>query len=120
MPKALAKIPLIIKILIGGVPILIAVLFSYYSTSNDIKNKKQFYKQEISTLVIKSNVSEGRVTEFHLKNGLKIYFGLSVNNTIAVGDSIKKVSNTYIYDAYRKDINGEYKFWAIYDFEKVY
>lgn len=84
LPEVIAKMPLIIKILIGGVPLLIAVLYSYYSISDDIKNKEQFYKQEISSLVMKSNVSERRVTEFHIENGLKIYFGLSVNNTIAM------------------------------------
>ena len=120
MPRVITKMPLILKILIAGVPILIAVLYSFYSTSNDIKNKKQFYKQEISSLVIKSDISDGRVTEFYLENGLKIYFGLLVNNTIAVGDSIKKDSNTYIYDVYRKKENGKYKFWSTYDFERVY
>jgi len=43
-----------------------------------------------------------------------------IGNKIMIGDSVRKESNNYIYDVYRKDMNGEYKFWATYDREAIY
>jgi len=120
MPQILKKMPLIIKLLVGGLPIIAGIVYSYYSTSGVIKNKKEFYEKEFSTVVIESTISAGRATKFHLENKLDIYFGLSVDNTIAIGDSIQKTSHTYIYNVYRRNGKGQYEFFDKYDFSKVY
>ena len=72
MPLVLKKIPLVLKIIIGSIPIIVGIFYSYYSTSANVKNKEEFYKAEFSSVVIRSNTSEGRTTEFHLENNLKI------------------------------------------------
>src|SRR5690606_12700720 len=119
MPLVLIKIPLVLIIIIGSIPIIVGIFYSYYSTSANVKNKEEFYKAEFSSVVIRSNTSEGRTTEFHLENNLKIYFWLSAQNPLSIGDSIQKVKDTYLYSVYRKDINGVWKFYATYDFLKM-
>jgi|GEM_PF-883909 len=120
MPEFIAKIPLAIKIIIGIVVVALIFYKVFYASYRENENKKNFYTNNIFSTVLSSNSFEGRTIEFHLENGLKLYFFPPVENKLMIGDSIKKVANTYIYDVYRKDVNGEYKFWATYDFEKVY
>lgn len=86
---------------------------------NGVAYKKKFLNEEISAIVIKSNSYYGRSEEFHLANGLKLYFLLPVDNKIMIGDSIRKEPNTYFYDVYRKSTTGEYKFLATYNFEET-
>ena len=119
MPRIIAKMPFIVKILIGGVPILIVIVWFITMQINGVKYKRIFYNEVISSIVVKSNSYYGRSVEFHLENGLKLYFMPPVENKLIIGDSIEKRSNTYIYDVYRKDVNGAYRFWATYDFERI-
>lgn len=119
MPLFIKQMPLALKILIAGIPILTVVFYSYYSTLNGRKNSEKFYKKGFSSVVVKSNTSEGRTSEFHLKNGLKIYFWLSSEDTILPGDSICKYENTHFYDVYRVGIQGRYVYYGTYDFSKM-
>jgi hypothetical protein len=113
------KIPLLLKIMIGGIPILLILIYLLVLNNKGTLNRKSFYRQGFSSVVVKKDVFQGRSFEFLLKNGLIVHFGLSSVNMIEVGDSIRKDANTYIYDVYRKDENGEYKFWVTYNFEQT-
>ena|SRR5690606_6326985 len=114
------KMPIFLKIIIAGVPIILIIVYLIFTTNRDLQNREQFFIQEFSSVVISSNNSStGRSIEFHLSNGLKIYFGHSISGSIKVGDSIRKAPNTYVYDVYRKDINGQYQFLATYHFQKT-
>lgn len=113
------KIPLVLKIMIGGIPILLILIYLVVLNSKGARNRNSFYRQGFSSIVVKKDVFQGRSFEFSLKNGLTIHFGLSSVNMVEVGDSINKEPNTYIYDVYRKDGNGEYKFWVTYNFEQT-
>ncbi len=114
------KMPLIVKILTGGVPILLVIFWFIYLQINGSRLKKEYFRKEISSVVVKSNSFYGRSKVFHLEDGVKLSFMPPIDNKIMIGDSIKKEPNTYIYDVYRKDVNGEYKFWTTYDFERIY
>jgi len=118
--ERIQRIPLIFKILTGAIPILFVVIWFISLQINGRRLEKEFFKNEISSFVVKSNSYYGRSVEFHLENGVKLYFMPPVGDKIMKGDSIKKVSNTYSYDVYRKDIDGKYKFWATYDRERIY
>lgn len=114
------NMPLVAKALIGGIPILIVVIWFLYLQINGRRLEKEFFRNEISSFVIKSNSYYGRSEEFHLENGVKLYFMPPIGNKIMIGDSVRKEPNTYIYDVYRKDVNGEYKLWATYNREEIY
>lgn len=113
------KIPFVLKITIGGFPILLILIYLLVLNNKGTQNRKSFYRQGFSSVVVGKDVFQRRSIEFLLKNGLTIHFGLSSVNRIGVGDSVNKEPNTYIYDVYRKDGNGAYKFWATYNFEQT-
>lgn len=113
------KIPVALKVMIGGIPIVLVLIYLLVINNKATQNRKNFYHQGFSSMVVKKNIFQGRSFEFLLENGLKVHFGLSSENIIEVGDSIKKESNTYIYDVYRRDGNGKYKFWFTYNFEQT-
>jgi len=121
MPIVFVKLPLIVKILIGAVPILLLIAYVIVMNNKIKNNSEQFYRQGFSSIVLKSNTNSftGRTTEFHLENGLKINFWLSSHNKISIGDSIQKNQNTYLYKVFRKGADGEYSYYATYDFQKM-
>lgn len=114
------KMPLIAKVLMGGIPILLVIIWFVYLQVYGRKLEKDFFRNEFSSVVVKSNSYYGRSEEFHLENGVKLYFMPPIGDKIMIGDSVRKETNTYIYDVYRKDMNGEYKFWATYNREEIY
>lgn len=114
------NMPLIAKILIGGIPILSVIIWFLYLQINGRRLEKEFFRNEISSVVVKSNSYYGRSEEFHLENGVKLYFMPPIGDKIMIGDSIRKESNTYIYEVYRGNANGEYKLWATYNREEIY
>jgi|GEM_PF-6758597 len=74
------KMPIFLKIIIAGVPIILIIVYLIFTTNRDLQNREQFFIQEFSSVVISSNNSStGRSIEFHLSNGLKIYFGHSIS-----------------------------------------
>lgn len=119
MPKAIKKMPMIIKVIIGIMVMALIFYKVFYASYIENDNKNKFYIEGISSTILSFNSFEGRSVEFHLENGLKLYFMPPVENKLIIGDSIEKRSNTYIYDVYRKDVNGAYRFWATYDFERI-
>jgi hypothetical protein len=113
------KAPLAVKILFGAIAIgliLYNIVYPFYRSS---KNKRAFYEQSFSVLVIKSNSYQGRSVEYHLENGLKIYFLPPVDGKIMIGDSVRKEKNTYQYEVYRKNDEGVYVFFATYNIERI-
>lgn len=114
------NMPLTAKLLIGGTPLLIFVVWFVSSQINANKEKRENFTNKISSVVVKSNSYYGRSEEFHLRNGVKLYFMPPISDKIMIGDSIEKESNTYIYDVYRKNVNGNYEFWASYDLNRIY
>lgn len=113
------KIPFVLKVMIGIFPIFLILIYMLILNNKGTQNRKNFYRQGFSSVVIEKDLFQGRSFEFLLKNGLTIHFGLSSVNMIEVGDSIKKEPNTYIYEVYRRNENGEYRFWVTYHFEQT-
>lgn len=108
----------LLKIVIGSIPILLIAIYLITITNNASQNAKQFYEQSFSSIIISSSTYQGKATEFHLANGLKIYFWLSEHNILQIEDSVEKEANTYSYKVYRKGIDGQYHFLAKYYYEK--
>ncbi|HTO16582.1 MAG TPA: hypothetical protein VLZ83_12485 [Edaphocola sp.] len=103
------------NVIFGGICILgVVVWFIYYQIKGN-EMGKEFYKDTISSYVIKFNSFYGRSVEFHLEDGKRLYFMPPINDKIIIGDSIRKDANTYVYDVYRKQPSGEYKFWTTYN-----
>ncbi len=90
-----------------------------YDETKTKENMNEFYKQGFSTIVVSSNRYLNKSTEFHLKNGLKVYMMLPLDDKIIIGDSIQKQPNTFFYKVFRKN---EYKYYlfGIYNFENPY
>ena len=113
------KAPLAVKIFFGTIAIGLIfynIVYPFYRSS---KNRKTFYEQSFSTMVVKSNTYQGRSVEYHLDNNLKVYFLPPVGDKIKVGDSLTKERNTYQYNVYRKDEEGVYVFFATYNIERI-
>ncbi len=113
------KIPLVAKILSALLALLLISHNVFYKSYKQNKNKSAFYEKEISSKVCRRNVFEGRSIEFHLENGLTVYFMPPVQDKLLIGDSVRKKSNSYVYDVYRKWEDGIYKLWATYNAERV-
>lgn len=113
------KKPYFFKILIGGLSIIIGVIFIFNLQMSAVKNRKEFFKRGFSSTVIDHRSYQGRSVEFLLANGLKVYFWPKSQEKISVGDLIKKEANTYVYSVYRKDVKGEYLLLSSYDFQRI-
>lgn len=113
------KLKLIMNI-IGGSLAILATVWLINSIIQGKNNSNRFFKESFSTIVVSSNSFQGRSLEFHLKNDLEIYFLPPAGNKIMIGDSIKKLPNTYLYNVYRKNINNKYVYFATYDFKQIY
>ncbi|KAA5536815.1 hypothetical protein F0919_03855 [Taibaiella lutea] len=107
-----------LRLLVFGAVVIIFIGWIVISKIHGSKTEQNFYEQSFKTTVVSSNSYYNRSIEFHLKNGLKLYFMPSDKNGIEIGDSIGKKGKTYLYDVYRKSDNGQYKFWATYNFEE--
>lgn len=109
------KMPIGLKLILGIIPLL-WVVNSYVQFRKEGKqNKKEIFRSKISSLIVSSNSFHGRSVEFHLDNGLKLYFSPPVGDKIKLSDSISKDSNTYMYKVYRKGSFGRYIYWATYN-----
>ena len=113
------KAPLAVKIFFGL--LAVTLFFGTYIVLSikGSKNRKAFYEQSFSSVVVKSNSYQGRSVEYHLENGLKIYFLPPVDGKIMIGDSVRKEKNTYQYEVYRKNDEGVYVFFATYNKERI-
>ena len=108
-----------IHLLIGGTTIIILLVWFISLWINGSRDTNHFFHNSISSVVVSNNSYYGRSVEFHLDNGMKLYFLPPVGYKIMIGDSIRKEVDTFIYDVYRKDDNGIYKFWSHYNGEDV-
>lgn len=108
------------KIVIAGIPLSVVFVWFVYLQIDGYRNSKRFFKKQFSSKVVKSKSYYGRSTEFHLENGLKLYFRPPAMDKIGIGDSIQKDSNTNLYTVYRKNMEGHYIFDATYDYERIY
>jgi hypothetical protein len=68
------RIPLVTKMLVAGIPILIVVIWFVYLQINGNKLERENFRNNINSVVIKSNSYYGRSEEFHLENGVMLYF----------------------------------------------
>lgn len=109
-----------LKTIIGGCGAVLMIVYLVNLIVQEKNNKNAFYSQGFSTTVVSSNLYQGRSMEFHLQNGLKVYFMPPVEDRIMVGDSIQKKPNTYLYIVYRKNANSNYDSLATYDFTLFY
>lgn len=100
-------------------PVSVVVYF-FYLQIDGFKRKKYFFENAISSVVIKSSSFYGRGQEFHLHNDVRLFFLPPIGDKIMIGDSIDKDANTYIYKVFRKDTNGEYRFWTTHSFIRLY
>jgi hypothetical protein len=105
----------IVNIIFGGICMLAVIIWFICLQINGRKQEKEDYIKPIFSKVVKSNSYYGRSVEFHLEDGVKLYFMPPINDKIMIGDSIRKDANTYVYDVYRKQPNGEYKYWTTYN-----
>lgn len=79
----------------------------------------EFYNKEIRSTVIKSGSFHARAIEFHLRDGTTVVHYPPIGEKIAIGDSIFKPRNSFIYRVYRKGSDNEYKFIEMYDYQKT-
>jgi glucose uptake protein GlcU len=107
-----------LKVIFGIIAVVLFFSIYLILLTKERKNKKKFYEQGFSTLVVSSNMYQGRSIEVHLQNGLKIYFMPPLGTKIMIGDSIKKERSTYVYKVYRKE-HKTYKYLTTYDFENI-
>lgn len=101
-----------LKILPGTIAIAFVILWFINLQVKGYYNRKDFYNDKVSTLIIKSNDYYGRSKEFHLRNGMLLYALYSDYNKLIIGDSVWKDSKTYFYDVYRVGVNGKYYYVA--------
>lgn len=103
-----------------GVVVVVLIFYNvFYASYKQNENRKKFYTNEIFSVVLSSKSFEERSVEFHLSNGLKVYFLPPIDGKIMIEDSIRKDKNTYQYEVYRKDSYGLYGYFATYDFEHI-
>lgn len=109
------KMPIGLKLILGIIPLLLVINSYVQFRKEGTQNKDKFFKGKISSLIVSSNSFHGRSVEFHLDNGLKLYFSPPVEDKIKLGDSISKEPNTYVYKVYRRDSFGTYIYLATYN-----
>jgi len=81
--------------------------------------KRNFFETQINSLLVKSEPYQGmRSVRFHFANGLTVCYPPIEKYKLVIGDSVQKEANTYNYNVYRRQANGEYTYLATYDYLK--
>jgi hypothetical protein len=114
------KMPLYLKVIGAAIGITFYIVYSNSLMNSENKNRQDFFEKGFSTTVVSSKMYQGRSMEFHLNNGLNVYFVPPGSDKIMIGDSIQKQPNTYLYNVYHKNDSGFYNFFATYDFRRFY
>ncbi|PZF74594.1 hypothetical protein [Taibaiella soli] len=109
------RLPLPLKILIIASMVIPVIWTAVIMPIKESRNQEDFYAQKCNSVVVSSS-DDGRFTAYKMRNGLWIKFYSSARNQLAVGDSIEKTFQTFLYKAYRKDIMEEYQFLGDFDF----
>lgn len=99
------------KIIVILVALTIGLLYFF----SRIKLKRKFFQSKISSQVISASSYAGRSIELLIGDGNKVYFMPPLDGKIAIGDSISKPANTYVYRVYRKNKDCDYVFIGEYD-----
>lgn len=99
-------------------PVILVVGIFIYLHLRSIELTKEFYGMKINSVVIKRSDWKRSVIDFHLNNGVVLTFLAPAEGTLEIGDSIHKVSNTFKYNVYRKNINNQYELLRAYDYNE--
>lgn len=80
--------------------------------------RKNYYESSLKTKIIRlgSNISAGRSYDYITKSGVIIT--LMNSDTLFIGDSIVKEKNNWVFELYRKNKTGNYKFVSTYNLDK--
>lgn len=105
--------------IVGGIAVLTTIVWIVWTQKKGRTLQTTFFEKEFSSIVVKSNSYFGRTVEFHLDNGLTLYFSPPVEDRIMIGDSVVKESKTYKYQVYRKNSNGEFEYFSSYEGDDV-
>lgn len=92
-------------------PIVIFIGLIYFFNRKSSLERQQFFETELNNCIIakKNNWSGGRSYNYITNNGITIIL-LQRDNSIQIGDSIVKKSNSNIFNIYRKT-NNNYQFY---------
>jgi|SRR5690606_38479526 len=93
---------------------LILGIIIYFEQKGNIE-RKEFYLSTINSYIIKkkNNWSGGRSYDYITKENVIIT--LMNSDTLKIGDSISKESNTTNFQIYRKNQLGKYEFYKNYN-----
>ncbi|HTN46573.1 MAG TPA: hypothetical protein VL098_09515 [Flavipsychrobacter sp.] len=114
------RIKSVVNKLIGLTAIVGVICWCIYIYSKETGNASHFHNNAIFSIVVASKLYHGRTVQVMLKEGSKLYFLPPLGNKIALGDSIAKPPNTYIYDVYRRNENGVFIKSHTYNFKTYY
>lgn len=109
-----------LKNIVSFIPIALIVGGLVYLQFRGDRIESKFYEANINSIVVERSDWQKRSIDFYLDNKMTLNFLAPVEGKIMVGDSIKKMPNTYSYSVYRKDLHGNYKLFATYDYRKKY
>lgn len=84
----------------------------------EFHSMKLYYLSDLNSkiITIEGNISGGRSYDYITKKGIIIT--LMNSDTLYVGDSIVKEKNNWVFELYRKNENGNYKFIRTYNLDK--
>lgn len=90
---------------------------SYFEIS-EYHAKKVYYLTDLKSKIIKieNNISGGRSYDYITKSGIIIT--LMNSDTLFIGDSIVKEKDNWVFELYRKNKTGNYKFIRTYNLDK--
>jgi len=106
------------KIMVAVMPILIIIGGFIYLSLRSNRLTKEFYQMRISAIVIRESDWKRSSIDYVLDNGMKLNFLAPATGTLAIGDSIFKPANTYVYYVYRKNFNYQYELLKSYDYSE--
>lgn len=111
-----SRLPLTLKLVFSLFPIILIIGVFIYLHLRSLQLTKQFYNMEINSVVVQRSDWKRSSIDFHLENGVVLTFLAPAERTLEIGDSIRKVSNSYKYDVYRRDLTNEYQLIKSYDY----
>ena len=97
--------------------ILVAGIFVYLHLRS-IQLRKEFYKMEINSVVVKRSDWKKSSIDFYLNNGVVLTFLAPAKETLELGDSIRKISGTFKYDVYRRGMDSRFQLLGTYDYNE--
>jgi hypothetical protein len=99
-------------------PVILVIGIFVYLHIRSAQLTRGFYRMKINSVVIKRSDWKKSSIDFILNNAVVLTFLAPAEGTLEIGDSIQKVSNTFIYSVYRRNINNEYELIRTYDYNE--